>query len=229
MAYSIGQFRRSQLDSYTTDIEYTEDLFIDETDTINFYNPCLSLSSSNVVSSLYSYYLKFEVAQSESWVQDFTITLVNSELMEDNTQEIRSFSVSKGVNSTTFELIFHPNATYNTIVFDLSRIVADFYTENEDGTEGRVMDITIDSFCIVDNVITTLSSIYDGLTELKKVGIQGPPGLLFVMDGEEMRIGRTGIYELYYDGITVTYLGFVIKDSTFTQDGKDFFILDFKY
>jgi len=229
MAYSIGQFRRSQLDSYTTDLSFTQSLLVDENDIINFYNPCLYLSGSNVVSSLYSYYLKFEVTQSETWAQDFTVTLINGELTEDNTQEVKILSVPKGVGTTTFELIFHPNSTYNEIVFDLSRIVADFYQENDDGTEGRVMNVTVDAFAIVDNLVTTLSTLYDDLTELKKIGIQGPPGMMFVVDGEEMRIGRTGIYELYNDDITISYLGFVVKDSTFTQDGKDFFILDFKY
>ena len=35
--------------------------------------------------------------------------------------------------------------------------------------------------------------------------------------------------ELYNNDITISYVAFVIKDSLFTQDGKDYFIMDFKY
>ena len=52
---------------------------------------------------------------------------------------------------------------------------------------------------------------------------------MFVLDGEEIRIGRTGVYELYNDNIEISYIGFIIKDSLFTQSGKDFFVMDFKY
>ena len=44
------------------------------------------------------------------------------------------------------------------------------------------------------------------------------------INGEEIRIGRTGIYELN-NGITVQYIGFIVKESDFTQDGKDYFII----
>ena len=51
---------------------------------------------------------------------------------------------------------------------------------------------------------------------------------MMCINGEEIRIGRTGIYELN-NGITVQYIGFIVKESDFTQDGKDYFIMDFQY
>ena len=44
-----------------------------------------------------------------------------------------------------------------------------------------------------------------------------------------MKIGKSGVYELYNTDISVSYIGFVLKDSAVTQDGQDFFIMDFKY
>jgi hypothetical protein len=222
--YHIGQLRRNQITSYSTPINYTIDLLKNENDIITFYDPCIFLTGTNTISSLYSYYLRFEVTQLTNSVQDFTIKLKNSELEVDSTQTIRSFSVKQGVGTSVFELIFNSNTSYNEIIFELSRLDLDF------GINSRIMDIKILDFYIVNNVISNyLSTNFSDLTKLKKIGIQGPPGLLFVIDGEEFRIGRTGIYELYNENITISYIGFVIKDSSFTQDGKDFFVMDFKY
>ena len=44
-----------------------------------------------------------------------------------------------------------------------------------------------------------------------------------------MHVGRSGIYELYYDDITIKSIGFILKESLITQDGLDYFIMDFKY
>lgn len=229
MAYNIGQFRRSQLTSYSTSLEYSTGLETNATEIVKFYDPCLKLKGSNRISSLYSYYLKFTITQRTDSRQDFTIKVMNSELVEDNAQSIRELSVQQGTESTSFEVIFSPNAVYDEIVFELSRLSLDFYIDNGDNTSGRIMDITIDAFEQLRNVVDDLSSLYTDLTFLTKIGVQGPPGMLMAINGEEIRIGRSGIYELYNDNIDITSIGFVVKDSTLTQDGKDFFILDFKY
>ena len=230
MAYQIGQLRRNQIDSYSTALSYRQDLIRNENNIIDFYDQCMYLSGANVVSSIYSYYLKFEVTQLPEVIQEFSIKLQSDEVTIDNIQNIRSFVVKQGIDKTTFELIFTPNSNYNQIVFELKRIALDFYTNNGDGTSGRIMKIKILQFDRIINVISSyLAKNYPGMTSLKKIGIQGPPGLLFCIDGEEIRIGRSGIYELYNEDINISHMGFIIKDSLFTQDGKDFFIMDFKY
>lgn len=230
MSYNIAQLRRNQIDSYSTPMTYEQGLIVNESSIIDFYDPCLYLSGSSVVSSIYSYYLKFEVTQLPGSVQDFSIKLQSDEVTVDNIQTIKSFTVKQGIDKTTFELIFTPNSSYNQIIFELKRLALDFYQDNKDGTSGRIMQINILEFERVTNVISSyLAKTYAGLTTLKKIGIQGPPGLLFCIDGEEIRVGRSGIYELYNDDIEISYIGFIIKDSLYTQDGKDFFIMDFKY
>lgn len=230
MAYQIGQLRRNQIDSYSTALSYRQDLIRNENNIIDFYDQCMYLSGANVVSSIYSYYLKFEVTQLPEVIQEFSIKLQSDEVTIDNIQNIRSFVVKQGIDKTTFELIFTPNSNYNQIVFELKRLALDFYTNNGDGTSGRIMKIKILQFDRIINVISSyLAKNYPGMTSLKKIGIQGPPGLLFCIDGEEIRIGRSGIYELYNEDINISHMGFIIKDSLFTQDGKDFFIMDFKY
>lgn len=228
--YQIGQLRRNQINSYSTALSYRQDLIRNENSIIDFYDQCMYLSGANIVSSIYSYYLKFEVTQLPEVIQEFSIKLQSDEVTVDNIQNIRSFVVKQGLGTTTFELIFTPNSNYNQIIFELKRMALDFYTDNGDGTSGRIMNIKILQFDRVINVISSyLAKNFPGMTSLKKIGIQGPPGLLFCIDGEEIRIGRSGIYELYNEDITISYIGFIIKDSLFTQDGKDFFIMDFKY
>lgn len=230
MSYNIGQLRRNQINSYSTALSYRQDLIRNENSIIDFYDQCMYLSGANIVSSIYSYYLKFEVTQLPEVIQEFSIKLQSDEVTVDNIQNIRSFVVKQGLGTTTFELIFTPNSNYNQIIFELKRMALDFYTDNGDGTSGRIMNINILQFDRVINVISSyLAKNFPGMTSLKKIGIQGPPGLLFCIDGEEIRIGRSGIYELYNEDITISYIGFIIKDSLFTQDGKDFFIMDFKY
>lgn len=228
----IGQMRRNEFSSYSTPLEsYTLGLLVNEDSIIDFQDRYMMLEGESVVSSLHSYYLKFEVFQSPTYIQDFTIKLKSDDVTVEDVQEIKTFSVKKGTESTIFELIFTPNSTYNQLVFELNRLALDFYISNGD-TSGRIMDVKILQFDRVTNVISSyLVNKFSGLKTLKKIGIQGPPGLLFCLDGEEIRIGRSGIYELYNEEITISYLGFIIKesDSLSGGDGKEFFIMDFKY
>ncbi len=227
---NLGQLRRNQISSYTIPLSYRMELIRNENSIIDFYDQCMYLSGSDVLSSLYSYYLKFEVKQFTNSVQDFTLKLQNDEVTVDSIQDIRVLTAKQGTESTTFELIFNPNSNYNQIIFELKRLSLDFTMDNGDGTNGRIMKVKILQFDRIINVISSyLAKNYTGMTTLKKLGIQGPPGLLFCIDGEEIRIGRSGIYELYNDNLSISYIGFIIKDSLFTQDGKDYFIMDFKY
>ena len=47
--------------------------------------------------------------------------------------------------------------------------------------------------------------------------------MLMCINGEEIRIGRTGIYEINY-GISINTIGFIVEPN----DGKNF-ILDYQY
>lgn len=228
--YSIGQMRRNQFSNYSTPVNYRFDLLVDDSSIINFYNPCIFATGINSISFVYSYYLKFEIQQLANSPQDITIKLKNSENNVEDYQVIRQIHVNQGIEKTSFELIFNPNTNYNEVVFELNRIALDYNLDNHDGTSGRISQIKIDKFERVNNVISNyLSTAYHGLTTLKKIGIQGPPGLIFCVNGEEIHIGRSGVYELYYEDLEISYIGFILKDSLFTQDGKDFFIMDFKY
>lgn len=158
-------------------------------------------------------------------VQNFSLQLQNS----TDSQTIEDYTVPAGTGSTTFDIVFTPNSTYNLIVFVLARTTED-YNIIENSQYGRIMDITVNenNIYLMTNIIDTLASTY-GLTELIRIGVQGPTGLMMSINGEQIKVGKTGIYELNDVNIKITYLGFALKENVLNVDGYDNFILDFEY
>lgn len=158
-------------------------------------------------------------------VQNFSLQLQNS----NDSQTIEDYTVPAGTGYTTFDIVFTPNAIYNLIVFVLSRTTED-YNIIENSQYGRIMDITVNenNIYLMTNIIDTLASTY-GLTELIRIGVQGPTGLMMSINGEQIKVGKTGIYELNDVNIKITYLGFALKENVLNVDGYDNFILDFEY
>ena len=158
-------------------------------------------------------------------VQNFSLQLQNS----TDSQTIEDYTVPAGTGSTTFDIVFTPNSTYNLIVFVLARTTED-YNIIENSQHGRIMDITVNenNIYLMTNIIDTLASTY-GLTELIRIGVQGPTGLMMSINGEQIKVGKTGIYELNDVNIKITYLGFALKENVLNIDGYDNFILDFEY
>ena len=245
--YQIGQFRRTQLpiDRYKI-IKQGEIVSVkssfkssngEEDDSFIFENKGLLLEGNNVLNNQTSYYLKFTVYKKISGEQSFDLILKNSDVSSKETQTIESFVAAKLIegeknNKVVFEVIITPNSTYNQIVFDLDRTSIDLKEVNQEKEDvvGWVMIIEINEFYAIHNIIEDLSSNlnYSELEELAKIGVQGPPGLIMCINGEQIRIGRTGIYELN-NGMKIQSIGFILKKSDFYLDGTDYFIMDFQY
>ena len=137
--YHIGQFRRPQLDSYSTPLSM--ELGRQQTERassgdILFYNVCGNLSGDNVMNSQNCYYLRFGVKQRSDLEQVFYLKLRNISETEDNEQLIDEFKVARGTGTVYFEAILSPNATYNQILWELQRTAFDYRMLNADGTYG---------------------------------------------------------------------------------------------
>lgn len=234
MSYKFGQFRESQLSSYLTPLTYTlNDLRVQSSlsEGVVFIDKGIDLEGSNILQALTggnkqrSYYIRFKVYKQET-VQRITVRLVNTEKTSDNVQTIETIEVPIGnaTDYSTFEFVLSPNDnhTYNQIYFELNRELIDYNTLNEDGTYGRKMNISVDRLDEVYNVIDFLSTSIENKNALKQIGIQGPPGLLMDINGEAIRIGRSGLYEIN-NGINTTFIGFIVE-----ADEK-YFILDYQY
>lgn len=227
MPFNIGQLRRNDITSYTTPVNYTlKDIrttaatseaiiFIDKAATVN----------GDVLDSGKSYYLSFKVNRLLDSNQIIKVYLRNSNQVNNNTQILQTYTVIQGdpQYAVPFELVFTPNTTYTEVVFELQRDASDYAILNSDGTSGRKITLAINTFSNVLNILTNLES-----SPLKRIGVQGPPGLIMCINGEEIHVGRSGIYELNVD-IDITFLGFVLKQSGQTSDGLDFFVMDYQY
>ena len=236
MSFNFGQFRRSQVSNYLTPISYdiidlktvsaasAAMFFADKAISLPVDNPLISVNENNIQQS---YFLRVRIYKRKDSKQIITIKLNNTDKTSDNIQNVRQIEIPIGNETeyTTFEIIISPNNNYDEIQFILSREALDYGIYPEEGSDisGRIMKIEVDNLSLVYNILDYLRTSIDNKGRLKQIGIQGPSGLLMNINGESIRIGRTGIYEIN-NGVTVTSIGFIIEDGN-----KDNFILDYQY
>lgn len=233
MSFQFGQFRRSQLDSFLTPLNYIIDNIKTKSlisTAITFVDVALSLRGSNVLTpvdsdgvSAKSYYIRFRVFK-QSTPQLIAIKLVNIDKQTNNTQTLKTITVEAGdeTDYSTFEMIITPNNTYNQLKFELQRELEDYNTKNDDGTYGRLCKIEMIRLDDIYNIVNYLSTSTNK-KELLQIGIQSAPGLLMCINGEEIRVGRSGIYEIL-NGYKITFIGFIVE-----PDDKKYFMLDYQY
>ena len=234
MSYNFGQFRKSQFSSYLTPLEYSiENIQTKSTvsQSITFVDKAIQLNGNNILKgqddsgNQCSYYLRFKIFKLTT-EQLVNIKIVNTNKIKDNIRTIKTVTVAAGSDTdyATFEMIISPNDnyTYNQVFVELNRELIDFNTINEDGTYGRLMHIEVERLDKIYNIIDFLSPSISGNKILKQIGIQGPPGLLMSINGEEIRIGHSGLYEINH-GVNTTFIGFIVE-----ADEK-YFILDYQY
>ena len=111
--------------------------------------------------------------------------------------------------------------TFDGISFRLTRIKDDF-------TQQQMRQLNIQSVELVELANLLADKLYqfntDGsstkkFTSIQRVGLQGKPGALFSIDGEEMKLNKNGIYEITYDNLDIQHIGWVQGD----------FLLDIAY
>lgn len=226
MSYNIGQFRRNQLSSYEDKIQITREnngsvgvqiITIQTQEGLPLKDTALVLKNS--LKKGENYYFSFYTSADRSDPGAFIVYLYDSK--NEVAQPIKRFDVGAG---TFCEMVFTPNdINYNKLVFkkvtkssDSDRV---YINEVREGT----VYLNIELWQL-KNIIPLLDVSY-----IKKLGVQGPPGLMFSMNGEEIHIGKSGIYEV--SGLNINTLSFVIKNRSPIpyEDGKDYFIMDYLY
>ena len=233
--YKFGQLRRTQIESYLTPLTYTfKDI---ETKSalsqgITFIDKAIVLTGNNILQSvdktgtvIKSYYMQIKVFKEEESEQLLTIKLINTDKTKDNEQTLETITIEQGKKNdfAIFEIVIPPNQSYNQIQFVLNRVLIDYNNENEDGTYGRKVNMEILKLKEIYNVIDFLNPAIENTGRLKQIGVQSAPGLLMSIDGEAVRVGRSGIYEIN-NGISVSFIGFIVE-----PDDNKYFILDYQY
>lgn len=238
MAYNIGQFRRtSNINDYYEDIssdfviQYFQERLSELTSTVFFENAYYDFSNTgNKLNKQNYYYLNFSVKKINS-IQNFYLKLKNltqsdDDFSDNNEQIIAEFTVPQSTTEndwTNFEIIIAPNKTYGQLYWDLRRTISNDYLSTSDlqvgGAIGRKMTIVINQFAIIKNIVKDINKIV-------KIGVQGPPSLLMCINGEQIRIGKTGIFEINEDNVSISFVGFIPKVK---NNILEYFIMDYEY
>lgn len=153
-----------------------------------------------------------------------TVKLVKenaSPLSTTNIQTIASITVPSFIDAETayasFDIAITPSDSYGQLVFSIDRDAGDFT-----GHERKwipAVDFMINSFGVISNIIPSLDIENRG--RLKQIGVQGRPGLEMCINGEMIRVGRSGIYEINH-GVDITFIGFM-------PDENEHFLMDYQY
>lgn len=233
MSFQFGQFRRNQLSSFLTPLSYELTTITSQStisSAITFVDNILLLSGNNIIKPTESdgvrtknYYIRFKVYKKAN-PQTIKIKLVNTNKTSDNIQVLKSIVVEGGRESdySSYEIVISPNNIYNRILFELQRELEDYNIINEDGTYGRICNIYIDRLDEVYNVINYLNPLINK-SSLLQIGVQSAPGLLMCINGEEIKVGRSGLYEIL-NGYKISFIGFIVE-----PDDNKYFILDYQY
>lgn len=256
MSFRVGQILSDNLRSENLLIEKSfqiEDLETTNDITLNKFTDkrITSIENTQGFISDHHYYIKLVIKRKfPNSNQNIILRLSNDGLenTSKNYQYIDDFLIYAGdivstnnLDYAVYETIVTPHANYSQINIILGRQIIDYYTTTDPETglswdqssgnienyKGRVIEIMEDYCQIYDinNVLDT-SSIPRVLT---KIGIQGPPGMLMCINGEPIRIGPSGIYEIK-NGYKINFLSFIRKESY--ENGAqqlDSFIVDYQY
>ena len=138
-----------------------------------------------------------------------------------------SWKITKSSNVVTYVVAFRPvESGFTKLLLKMTRIVEDYNIErvNEKGkTEyGRKLDIKNMTGCKlykVHDLVNNKKAI--PFKSLTKIGVWGHPELMMIINGEEIKIGPSGYYEL--DAIPIKSLGVVALSN------KDTFSIDYQY
>ena len=234
MNYNFGQFRKSQIDNYLMPLDsgILEDLQVTSalSENVKFVDKKIDLVEEDYLQALTnnnkqrSYYIKFKVFKQDT-AQSINIKLINTKATTDNMQLIKNIKINRGKDTdySIFEIVISPsdNHVFDRIYFELNRELIDYNTHIADDIYGRTLSIEIERLDEIYNVIDFLENSIDTDT-LKQIGVQGPPGLLMSINGEEIRIGRSGLYEIN-NGVSVSFIGFIIEQN------EKYFVLDYQY
>ena len=151
---------------------------------LDFFDECVQ--THEILESGLNYYFHCKIKQMET-SQKFDIKLIKYDDINSDEQYIKTIDILGGEGWIDIEFIFTPAANFDTILFELVRTTTDYQV----GV--RYPIILYQELSKINNIIT--SEIGVGVS-LVKIGVQSHPGLMMCINGEQILIGRTGVYEL---------------------------------
>ncbi len=137
-----------------------------------------------------SYYFHGQIRR-EAMAQSFNIKLVKKD--DSKAQYIKKINVAATTENFEYadvEFIFTAAADFDAIVFELNR------------TANSVTPV------IIYQELSVIGNILNGDIAVK-IGVQSKPGLLMCINGQEIRVGKSGIYETRSNVVKVTQFSIV--------------------
>lgn len=146
------------------------------------------------------------------------ITVNDSQATNITSQYIGSYDVPIQVtneDTSTIEIMFTPKTNgFNYILFALERTIKDDYSEydsysTEEQSIGRqawkyITPVFLGRF-------TNILNQNNSTLVLVKMGIQATPGSLFCVNGQAIRVGPSGLYQIN-NGYEINFLGAAVKE-----------------
>ena len=214
--YNIGQIRyskgteylKSEINKiYTTTEEHEYDL--------NSQMGTEDLKITFAFEGLKTYYLKCSFnGFGDGIPQTFTIKLKT----EDGKREqiIKVYELTPNDSTSSIELAFTPKTHFSKIVFELAR------SQQYDFMDGapRKMTFNKDVPVILSSVVNILKNETLNLDSIFKLGIQGDAELIVCVNGEPIKLGKSGVFEVYREDFNIYSVGFIIdsKERKFIMD-----------
>lgn len=198
MSFKIGQYRKKKSVNYIKLLSYF-------TKTVNNNKILFTTDSTNLL-NIEKYYFKIKIVRKAT---KQTIKLILQNQDSTDIQKVATYIVPPAtdlINENVYETILVPlTNNYSTIVFEASgqTLLAD--------------DIDLKIYKI-ENILNLIS-----IENLVRIGVQAVPGQLFCVNGEGLRVGSSGLYELNHSDIVVDFVGFI------PTENEDNFILDYQY
>lgn len=202
MAFNFGQIRKNNTTEYLNIISVN--LQEEQTKSTEGTTTFIDKVFHTPLSSSKGYFLRMKIYK-QNTTQKIYIKIKDSSCE----QVVGKVEVPAGNENDycLFEKIFMPSRDCNQVKIELERESVDYQT-------GRVVNLEILTFAEVKNLIPY---------RLKRIGVQGTPGLMMCINGEQIQIGKSGIFEINIDYI-ITYFGVAIE-----KDSDKFFLLDYQY
>ena len=235
MAYNIGQLlfdpdkltNPNNSNSYVTVLEddeysYQAYSFQNLTNSSNkqFYD--YGICFKETLAKNNSYYIRFSIKTRSDSQQNISLKLKSQDGVSEREQFIKTFYINASLDEQDVycETIVTPkDDSYNYLVWELQRISADYIEDDDPITQGDPRNGRIIK---LDNLSISIVNPQNTVGTLKKIGVQARPSFLMCINGQEIRVGKSRIYEIN-NGVEIASIGFIPKDE------KDFFIMDYEY
>ncbi len=181
-------------------------------------------NSANSNASAYKINNKYYAKRTENSSSDIreivnknVITLAHSWL--DNSQ----FSNNTEIVYKDFIFSNKTSLSFNAIKLELYRNDYDediIRSNNHYGVVVNTNRFSVECYELI-NIINNITFNTQNIQSFNTIGVWGHPGLLMGINGEEIRIGQSGYYEL--NNFDITNFGIVVRNN------QDKFILDYQY